>query len=214
MKHKQVLFLLFLLTTLMACRVDSKKSNSMQNVSPVDDQHWPLTVNNGKGFETHYTVKPMTDLIGDYIDNVTQIDDELAFSLSDDKNYKNYLSKDSLRIDSIGVWGRYSVFQISNLFVMHRSVILKANDGKYRFLYTESEHVGSPKTGTIIYGDGENSKPLSFAELRDELRPQLIMSGNQQVLKLKYFVGGNSEYYEYIYWAIDKTSNLPKEIKL
>lgn len=123
------------------------------------------------------------------------------------------MSNDSLSTDSIGVWGDYTVFQVSNFYVMHRSILLKCADGKYRILYTESDHVGSPQTGTLIYGDANGNKPLSKAEIAKEFRPTLSERDGKQILNVKHFVGGNSAYYDHYQYVLDVKTHLPKEIK-
>lgn len=198
------------------CKQNSQQSTSTEaktdSICSIDDKQWAITVNNGKGTPASvYGVAPTVGLLDNYLQNVSKIDGELAYSLSSNKKYARFLSKDSLAIDSIGAWGDYTVYQVSNFYIMHRSILLKYADGKYRILYTESDHAGSPQMGTAIYGGANGSQPLSKTKLAKELRPTIIMQNGKQLLDVKYFVGGNSEYYAHYQWTLDEKSNLPKE---
>jgi hypothetical protein len=217
--NKKSLFAILLTSLLIiGCKQNAKQIASSDanadTICTIDDKHWKIAVNNGKGMPNAvYAVAPTVGLMDNYVQNVSMIDGELAFSLSDNKEFAKYLSKDSLTIDSIGAWGNYKVYQISNFYVMHRSILLKYVDGKYRILYTESDHVGSPKTGTTIYGGANGNRPLTNHEIAKELRPTLSNRDGKHILDVKYFVGGNSEYYAHYQWLLDDKTHLPTEIK-
>jgi len=216
---KKYIFSTFLISLfVIGCKQNTQQAQSAEakidSLVTIDEKNWEIVVNNGKGKPNAvYSLAANTNLMDNYLQNVTKIDEELAFSLSENKNYAKYLSADSLRIDSIGLWGDYVVYQISNFFVMHRSILLKCVDSKYRFLYTESDHVGSPQSGKTIFDNSNDTKALSKTEIAQLFRPTLSESNGEQLLTVKYFVGGNSEYIGSSTFKLDKKTHLPKEIQ-
>jgi hypothetical protein len=197
-------------TTQQAKPTDTKTDSLVT----IDENKWEITINNGKG-ETNeeFAVVSTFGLMDNYLQNVTKIDKELAYSLLEIKNYAKHFSADSLMIDSIGKWGDYAVYQISNFYVMHRSILLKYADGKYRLLYTESDHNGSLQSGTPVFDVSNGNKALSTFKIAQLFRPTIYESNGEQLLTLKYFVGGNSEYIGSSTFKLDKKTHLPKEIK-
>ncbi len=216
---KKYIFVLFLTSLfVIGCKQNTKQTHSIEtktdSLATIDDKNWEIAVNNGKGKPNAvYSLAATANLMDNYVQNVTKIDEELAFSLSENKNYAKYLSTDSLMIDSIGLWDDYVVYQVSNFYVMHRSILLKCVDGKYRFLYTESDHVGSPQSGTSIFDNLNGNKALSKTEIAQLFHPTLSESNGEQLLTVKYFVSGNSEYIGSSTFTLDKKTHLPKEIK-
>jgi len=180
----------------------------------IDENKWEITINNGKG-ETNeeFAVVSTFGLMDNYLQNVTKIDKELAYSLLENKNYAKHFSADSLMIDSIGKWGDYAVYQISNFYVMHRSILLKYADGKYRLLYTESDHNGSPQSGTPVFDVSNGNKALTKSEIAQLFYPIISEIDGVQILIVKYFIGGNKEYIGSYKFTLDKVTHLPKEIK-
>lgn len=217
MNGKKLFTILFLSLLILGCNQNTKQAGSTgvksDTLCTIDDKHWKITVNNGKGSPNSvYSVVPTAGMMDNYLQNVSIIDGELAYTLSENKTYASHLSKDSLTVDSIGVWGNYTVYQVSNFYVMHRSILLKYADDKYRILYTESDHVGSPLTGTLIYNETNGNKPLSTIEIAKELRPNLSERNGKQILNIKHLVGGNSEYYGRYLYEIDEKTRLPQEM--
>jgi len=218
MNSKRILAYLCTLLLIWGCNQNTKQAASTKlndnTLITIDDKLWQITVNNGKGTpNANYPIATTTSLMDNYLQNLSIIDSELAYSLSSNNNYKIHFSTDSLSIDSIGIWGDYKVYQISNFYVMHRSIILKYTDGQYRILYTESDYVGSPQKGTLIYGATNGNKPLSKTEIAKELRPAILFQDGKHILDIKYFVGGNSEYYGNYAYEIDNKTHLPTQIK-
>jgi hypothetical protein len=180
----------------------------------LNEKNWEITVNNGKEKSNAvYSLTATDNLMDNYLQNVAEIDEELAFSLSENKYYSKHFSADSLMIDSIGLWGDYTVYQVSNFYVMHRSILLKYADGKYRFLYTESVHVGSPLAGTPIFDVSNSNKALTKYEIAQLFHPTISEIDGEQILAVKYFIGGNKEYIGSYKFTLDKVTHLPMEIK-
>jgi hypothetical protein len=202
----------------MGCKHTTHQAKSNESrtdsLDIINEKYWEITVNNGKGNPNAvYSLAATDNLMDNYLQNIAVIDEELAFSLSENKDYAKHLSADSLMIDSIGLWGDYTVYQVSNFYVMHRSILLKYADGKYRFLYTESDHNGSPQAGKPVFDTSNSNKALTKSEIAQLFHPAISAIDGEQILTVKYFIGGNKEYIGSYKFTMDKVTHLPKEIK-
>ena len=176
----------------------------------VSDSLWTITVNNGKGSDAKLSdFKPSSELLNSYIECVRQVDSELDYSMKYDSLLESQVCPDSLVMDSIGKWEDYDVYYISNEFVMLRSLLLKDCTGRVRLLYTESDHVGSPYSGTTIYNE-INGMALDKKNLHNLLLPSIVSDSSKTILKLKHFVGGNKEYINEIHWKINSLTHIPE----
>ena len=176
----------------------------------VSDSLWTITVNNGKGSDAKLSdFKPSSELLNSYIKCVRQVDSELDYSMKYDSLLVSQICLDSIVVDSIGKWEDYDVYYISNEFVMLRSLLLKDCTGRVRLLYTESDHVGSPYSGTTIY-DEINGMALDKQNLHNLLLPRIISDSSKTILQLKHFVGGNKEYINEIHWKINSLTHIPE----
>ena len=215
---KKVILILncIVFTLLLSCSQNTSSSNNQvvdadSSVADtckqvVDAAKWLVLCNNGKGGEAaHFDLKPAQALLENYIDNLKLID---QYSVEIDADYPKHFANDSLKIDSVGQWGSYLVFQVSNFYIMHRSVVLKDCKGNYRILYTEFDHIGAPISGMQVFAENssEEPQPLSMDRMRKEMLPKLI---NNQ-LDIKAFVGGNKEYYEHYRFVLNDSTQIPK----
>jgi hypothetical protein len=154
-------------------------SNNQPNKTPIDAQNrsqntcnvvvvdslWTTMNNNGQGNPpTHFNTQTAHAPIEHYYDNLRISD---RYSVDMNKDYHLHFSQDSLSIDSVGRWGDYVVNQVSNFFVMHRSVLLMVRHHVTRILFTEFDHVGAPASVVSVFaeGDANNSHTLSLLEL-------------------------------------------------
>ncbi len=174
----------------------------------IDAAKWLVLCNNGKGDDAaHFDLKSAPTLLENYIENLKLID---QYSVEIDADYPKHFANDSLKIDSLGQWGSYLVFQVSNFYIMHRSVVLKDCKGNYRILYTEFDHIGAPISGTQVFAENSanDPQPLSIDRMRKEMLPKVL---NNQ-LDIKAFVGGNKEYYEHYRFILTDSTQIPKLI--
>jgi hypothetical protein len=202
-----------LLLTLAACQNNTQTNQTITKepcTFQVQDSLWIITVNNGKGSDAKLSdIKSPSEKLDSYIELVCQVDPELDYSVKYDSMFARQICSDSLKIDTIGNWEDYDVYYISNEFVMLRSVLLKDCTGRMRILYTESDHVGSPYSGTKIY-DEKSDEAMSSADLHKLFTPSLVSESGKIKLVLKYFVGGNKEYINEFIWKINPNTHIPK----
>lgn len=214
MKRNIVIIYSVFFLTFISCQNDNGNSASSAKLEPcsfiVTDSLWTILVNNGKDMNVRLSdITPTTKLLDSVVEIAMLIDPELNFSIKSNAVYAAHFRTDSLTLDSIGRWQDYEVYYISNEFVMFRSVLLKDCTGRLRMLYTESDHVGSPYSGTEIYDENSGEK-LDKAKLHKLLLPSLELDSINSILKLKHYVGGNKEYWSGIRWKINTATKIPE----
>lgn len=178
----------------------------------IPDSAWFVYVNNGKEDVLPWSQLAQTETIwNNYLSYIRRADAEIDFTIRQDSSYALHLSADSLTLDSIGLWGDFQVFQISNWHIMHRTIVLQEASGKTRMLYTESEHIGSPASGLVIAND--SGQTMSLSELKQKLKPQIKITNSDTLLSTYYFIGGNDAYWGEIAWKFMPHSPIPIRIK-
>ena len=100
----------------------------------------PVWVADGKSEVLHREGVIIPDLSGSYFSTLMRICDWNVAERQTDAEIaearQHYLGKEMV-ITPIGAWGRYQVFDLTNLEIRHKGVVLKQPDGRYRILYLQ-----------------------------------------------------------------------------
>jgi len=192
----RTLVILFTLGCLAAsCNVPKQKPTA-PCTTPINNTLWPTLVANGKSDTiNHYQLTATQSLLQQYQKHILQLDAELAYSCKNDSAIAKQLQNTQAYTNTyLGAWKGFLVFQISNISIGHRSVLLKGCDSLYRILYTEfAANYPKPYDSTI------QLFPL----------PKLLPFQKTTILQIEQYIGGNQLPYATHFWTIDSTSNLP-----
>lgn len=208
MKHKlTILTLVFTLVSLLtSCSKNDKNNAENKKIN----ENWEIIINNGKGKNVSKYSLPLTSKITEkYIDMNKKLDPEFEGLFKDDINFAYQMEKENLKIDSIGEFYEYDVFYVSNIHIMHRSLMLRDENGNYRVLYLENEHFGSPYKGTIFYSE-YTSKVLTTPDLAFEIKPSIYLENGKPTIFLKAYAGGQKVYYDRYVWTYDAKNKVPQ----
>lgn len=212
MKTKITFLSIVLFTFTIFLNSCSKNDKSNAENKKIND-NWEIIVNNGKGINVKKYSLPLTTKITDkYITMNKTLDPEFEGLIKDDINFAYQMENENLKIDSIGKFYDYDVFYVSNIHIMHRSLMLRDVNGNYRVLYLENEHFGSPYKGTIFYSE-YSSKVLSTQDLAFEIKPTIYIENDKPMIFLKSYAGGQKVYYDRYVWTYDTKAKVPKLMK-